>query len=157
MHVMDALIKLCSIVSQSNFLLDAFINNFLCYVLKGYLENTEKDRIKRLIRLKPPTEFWMRNPEVVILQWLAWVLFNVASCKCILASNQRLCWISSLCNDYIKILVLKSSQFLALVFLAFPNSAFYNLPSFPPLYPCMLYAFCVAHDSILWNEGFHVG
>ncbi|XP_058780435.1 uncharacterized protein LOC131654083 [Vicia villosa] len=26
-------------------------------VWKGYLENTEKDRIKRLIRLKPPTEF----------------------------------------------------------------------------------------------------
>ncbi|WVZ23950.1 hypothetical protein V8G54_002494 [Vigna mungo] len=45
------------IVWKSNFLLDAFIDNFLCYVLKGYLENTEKDRIKRLIRLKPPTEF----------------------------------------------------------------------------------------------------
>ncbi|KAK7271175.1 hypothetical protein RJT34_26840 [Clitoria ternatea] len=26
-------------------------------VWKGYLESTEKDRIKRLVRLKPPTEF----------------------------------------------------------------------------------------------------
>ncbi|XP_004303314.1 PREDICTED: uncharacterized protein LOC101300742 [Fragaria vesca subsp. vesca] len=26
-------------------------------VWKGYLENTEKDRIKRMIRLRPPTEF----------------------------------------------------------------------------------------------------
>lgn len=30
-------------------------------ILKGILENTDKDRIKRLIRLKPPTEFSWRN------------------------------------------------------------------------------------------------
>ncbi|KAK8259925.1 hypothetical protein V6Z11_D13G088300 [Gossypium hirsutum] len=26
-------------------------------IWKGYLENTDKDRIRRLVRLKPPTEF----------------------------------------------------------------------------------------------------
>lgn len=32
------------------------INMFVICILKGLLENTEKDRIKRLIRVKPPTE-----------------------------------------------------------------------------------------------------
>jgi hypothetical protein len=41
---------------------------FALYILKGYLENTEKDRIKRLIRLKPPTEFWMRNSEANVIE-----------------------------------------------------------------------------------------
>lgn len=33
-------------------------HNFISLLPKGYLENTEKDRIRRLIRLKPPSEFW---------------------------------------------------------------------------------------------------
>lgn len=52
---------------------------FLVFLLKGYLENTEKDRIKRLIRLKPPTEFWMRNSEAVIIESAVWVVWW-ASC-----------------------------------------------------------------------------
>lgn len=44
------------------FLLDVLLDISLMYLLKGYLENTEKERIKRLVRFKPPTEFWMRSP-----------------------------------------------------------------------------------------------
>jgi hypothetical protein len=53
---------------------------FALYILKGYLENTEKDRIKRLIRLKPPTEFWMRNSEANVIESAIWVVWW-ASCE----------------------------------------------------------------------------
>ena len=40
--------------------------------LKGYLENTEKDRIRRLIRLKPPAEFWTKRFLVYTVYWRQW-------------------------------------------------------------------------------------
>ena len=40
--------------------------------LKGYLENTEKDRIRRLIRLKPPSEFWTKSFLVYTAYWRQW-------------------------------------------------------------------------------------
>jgi hypothetical protein len=60
---------------KEEFLLDVVLTFFAVYLLKGYLENTEKDRIKRLIRLKPPTEFWMRNSEANIIESAIWVVW----------------------------------------------------------------------------------
>lgn len=73
-------IFLHSIVAKRRFFLTLCLRVFCVYLMKGYLENTEKDRIKRLIRLKPPTEFWMRNSEAVIIESLVWVVCW-ASCE----------------------------------------------------------------------------
>lgn len=71
--------SVCSIVARGNLFLMLCLT-FSVYLLKGYLENTEKDRIKRLIRLKPPTEFWMRSSEPVIIQSAVWLVCR-ASCN----------------------------------------------------------------------------
>ncbi|XP_028779174.1 TSET complex member tstD [Neltuma alba] len=59
--VITSVVKdVCGKPPTERLFLDKYGRICLCLdeiVWKGYLENTEKDRIKRLIRLKPPTEF----------------------------------------------------------------------------------------------------
>ncbi|MED6120483.1 hypothetical protein PIB30_021350 [Stylosanthes scabra] len=58
--ITSAVKDVCGKPPTERLFLDKYGRICLCLdeiVWKGYLENTEKDRIKRLIRLKPPTEF----------------------------------------------------------------------------------------------------
>ncbi|KAK7389522.1 hypothetical protein VNO78_24638 [Psophocarpus tetragonolobus] len=58
--ITSAVKDVCGKPPSERLFLDKYGRICLCLdeiVWKGYLENTEKDRIKRLIRLKPPTEF----------------------------------------------------------------------------------------------------
>ncbi|KAL6539139.1 hypothetical protein OROGR_011788 [Orobanche gracilis] len=58
--VTSALKDICGKPPTERLFLDKYGRICLCLdeiVWKGVLENTDKDRIKRLIRLKPPTEF----------------------------------------------------------------------------------------------------
>ncbi|KVH87941.1 Longin-like domain-containing protein [Cynara cardunculus var. scolymus] len=61
MFVVTSAIKdVCGKPPTERLFLDKYGRICLCLdeiVWKGLLENTDKDRIKRLIRLKPPTEF----------------------------------------------------------------------------------------------------
>ncbi|KAK6127934.1 hypothetical protein DH2020_038311 [Rehmannia glutinosa] len=58
--LLNALKDVCGKPPTERLFLDKYGKICLCLdeiVWKGLLENTDKDRIKRLIRLKPPTEF----------------------------------------------------------------------------------------------------
>ncbi|KAK7349140.1 hypothetical protein VNO77_06270 [Canavalia gladiata] len=58
--ITSAVKDVCGKPPTERVFLDKYGRICLCLdeiVWKGYLESTEKDRIKRLIRLKPPTEF----------------------------------------------------------------------------------------------------
>ncbi|KAJ0786405.1 putative Longin-like domain superfamily, coatomer subunit zeta protein [Helianthus annuus] len=58
--VTSAIKDVCGKPPTERLFLDKYGRICLCLdeiVWKGLLENTDKDRIKRLIRLKPPTEF----------------------------------------------------------------------------------------------------
>ncbi|KAL5156517.1 hypothetical protein HKD37_15G041468 [Glycine soja] len=58
--ITSAVKDVCGKPPSERLFLDKYGRICLCLdeiVWKGYLENTEKDRIKRLVRLKPPTEF----------------------------------------------------------------------------------------------------
>ncbi|KAG5016325.1 hypothetical protein JHK85_022461 [Glycine max] len=58
--ITSAVKDVCGKPPSERLFLDKYGRICLCLdeiVWQGYLENTEKDRIKRLIRLKPPTEF----------------------------------------------------------------------------------------------------
>ncbi|XP_020552736.1 uncharacterized protein LOC105164398 isoform X1 [Sesamum indicum] len=58
--ITSALKDVCGKPPTERLFLDKYGKICLCLdeiVWKGLLENTDKDRIKRLIRLKPPTEF----------------------------------------------------------------------------------------------------
>ncbi|RXH68961.1 hypothetical protein DVH24_031294 [Malus domestica] len=58
--ITSAVKDVCGKPPTERLFLDKYGRICLCLdeiVWKGLLENTEKDRIKRLIRLKPPTEF----------------------------------------------------------------------------------------------------
>ncbi|KAJ4718383.1 SNARE-like superfamily protein [Melia azedarach] len=58
--VTSAVKDACGKIPTERLFLDKYGKICLCLdeiVWKGLLENTEKDRIRRLVRLKPPTEF----------------------------------------------------------------------------------------------------
>ena len=129
--------------STEQFLFYALLDIFCVYLLKGYLENTEKDRIKRLIRLKPPTEFWLSSPEQVIVQWLVWVLWVIVWHP-VVGYGQA----TEDCAGCMRFatIVLKSSQFLTLVFCSIPKFCLIICLFCPSFIPC----YC-----LLWQSCFH--
>lgn len=63
-------VKLCMLTIVSMWCGCCFFSYAIGIILfmKGLLENTDKDRIKRLVRLKPPTEFWPESSSLPYIE-----------------------------------------------------------------------------------------